>query len=138
MNASRIPEAHESVREQHNTGKPVIDQLLDRFAFSLTQLARDKVDTFLTAQEAKETVTERERVVLDVVAGHVLLESLGTALRLAPQGPLTQDLYPMIVQHQSDFTQAANAMFPEDLHREQTLAKLVRALRASLHPTPRR
>lgn len=138
MNASRIPEAHEHVRERHNPDKSVVDQLFGSFASSLTQLAQDKVDTFLTAQEAKETVTDGERVVLDVVAGHVLLESLGTALRLAPQGPLTQDLYPMIVRHQSEFTQATNAMFPEDPHREQTLAKLVRALRASLHPTPRR
>lgn len=61
MNTQRIQEAHERVRERHNPDEPVVDQLFGRFAASLTQLARDNVDTFLTAQGAKETVAGGER-----------------------------------------------------------------------------
>ena len=141
MDVSRAPEAPASMRGQHNPGEPVIDQLFDRFAFSLTQLARNDVDIFLARQEAKGTVTsvtEGERVVLDVVAGHEVLGALSTALLLVPQGPLTQELYPTIVRHRSEFTIAVNSAFPQDLVREQRLAQLVRMLRASLHLTPRR
>lgn len=138
MSASGITEVRTSNQEKHNPGESEVDRLFSNFGAALAQLSREKITDFLSIRGGQPPTAAAGRPVLEVVTGHEMLEALSTALRYAPQGPLTQDLYPTLVQHQSIFTQVVSEMFPEDPDKERELAALVRALRASLHPTSRR
>lgn len=136
MSASTITDVYRE--QQYDPGESEVDRLFSNFGAALAQLAREKSEMALSQLGASRPLSIENSTVLHVVAGHGILESLGTALRYAPQGPLTPELYATIVKHQGLFSQTANEMFPKDPIQEAQLAELVRVLRASLHPTPRR
>lgn len=138
MNTLRIAEAQASRSQQNNPGESEVDRLFNDFGAALAQFAREKTTDFLSTRGEPGPIVAAGRPVLNVVTGHEVLEVFSTALLLAPQRPMTAELYAFIVRHQAEFTQNVQRMFPEDPDEERTLAELVRALRASLHPTPRR
>lgn len=139
MFTSRVKEAQTSGSEQHNPGEATVDQLFGQLGAALSQWSREKTTEFLSSRgDKEEPIVAEGRPVLEVVMGREALDTFSTALRRAPQGPLTEDLFALIVRHQGEFTQSAQQMYPEDPNEERQLAELVRALRASLHPTPRR
>lgn len=118
-------------RQDYRSTSDPVGENFERFAAALAELARERTAAFLTMQ-APGAVNEEDRTALAVVAGDEMVSAMKSALNLAPQGPLTPDLFNLVKDHGRLFATTIDALYPVEPEKEKVLAQLVRTFKTSL------
>lgn len=95
----------------------------EEYARRLMQIAAQISQPYKTGVPA-----ELQRV-LDQMGFHIALETISSALMMAPQAELTQDLYRETIGAQGDINESILASMDQHPQGEELLAKRLRALR---------
>lgn len=96
----------------------------EEYASRLVQIAAQ------ISQPYKTGVPAELQGVLDQMGLHVALETISSALMMAPQTELTQDLYRETIGAQGDINESILVLIDQHPEVEEILAARLRALRA--------